>query len=355
MDDIEDLGFNLIGGSPVRAPLSLPLANSSCGVIELSRREDAATALEDCWEALVLRYSHNVRTNALIGKKYRLDLSDPKWRVLVLWTKDPGTVKKYLKKEHPETGNTLFDSWPAIYVVLTLNGYHPELEPGVRQTSLEEILKDTEDLAELLCIKQGAHPHEVIYPKVGDPLVRYKWKDETRENWSDSGPIFKKLDELGFTKVHYGPLDTRGIWKRAEDMAKEQGIELLPFDWEDPQDIASAVKKLQEKAGSMKLVTCSDRDRFHKNLGGPKIREGICVSLRALNRLLTLAGSEPLKSKKSTKPGGGKRTCNCQDTADIGQNVLRSGYSERTKCRECAYCFVRCKSNGSQKRKRHED
>jgi hypothetical protein len=365
--DIEDLpGFDLVTGAPADASGLPPPAKSVCGVVELSRREDASTALPKVWEALVLRRKNNVRHNALIDVLYNMDLSDPKWRVLVLWTKDPGAIAEFLAKAHPLTGKTLFDAWPAVYVVVTLNGHYPDLEPGVKQANIAQIMLDFQDLAALMVAKKGGAPKDHIYVKVGDPFLRYRraGESEIRTNLGDVEFLFPNLAYLGFKTVHYGPLDTRGKWGRAVGMARERGIELIPFAWtEGDPEILAIVEKMAKLAheNGLRLATCSDRGnvgkRFETESGDDgertkKIMTGICVSLSALNKLLRRAGAPTIPAKGSTKPKG-NRTCDCQETADIGANVVRNTTDPRRMCRRCVYCFVACKSaSGGGKRKR---
>jgi len=351
MADIEDLGFDLKTGLKVASKLPFTVSSAETGVIEVSRREDAATALECLWEALVLRRDNNLRYNNLVGTKYRLDLSDPEWKVLVLWTKEPGKVKEWLEKEHPN-GDTLLDRW-TVYVVWTCNGHNRDLEPGTQRDSLEEILKDFEDLVQLLVEKQHAPPADVLYPKIGDPLVRYRKDGKLLNNWSDFGAIYERLALYGFSRAHFGPLDTRGPWKRAEDMAREQGVELVPFDWESTEDIAAVFREIKKMADphGIELASCGWHGRV---VDGHKVPQGICVALAALNKLLP-HGTTPIRGQTSTKPNGkGKRKCGCQNTADIGLNVLRRGKSSREKCRECVSCFVRCKGKGGEGKNKRE-
>lgn len=358
MADIEDLGvsYRHLGTGTLICGSELPsswtqTASSKSGIVEISRREDAFTALSQpgIWEALVSR-EKCLRINALNARGSLLDLADPAWRALVLWTKNPGGLLQILSRK-TESGRSLVDGW-AIYVVITMNGYHPELEPRLGFKSLAEMLEGFEGLCTYLSLSQALPPRDCVCAKVGDPLVRYRIlpdsTGEVKKNWSDFDLIYATLARLGFRQAHYGPLDTRGIWERALGMAREEGIELIPFDFDRGEEIATAVSAIAAMAHSrgLRLVTCSDSARIGQRPADslPKIRQGICVSVPAVNKVLGAHGFEKLPGLKSTKPSGGRRKCDCAETADIGRPALRQSSDPRRACHGCVYCFVRCKT-----------
>jgi hypothetical protein len=353
--DIEDLGWALNYGQFVRVPALAARSDPSCGIVELSRREDSAFALRDSWWPLVTRHQKTIRTNAMLtGTHYLLDLSDPKFRALALWTKDPGELARWLNVKSDD-GKTLLDAWPAVHVVVTLNGVHPELEPRVGPNALAGF----KELCAVLERHYNLHPRYLVTAKVGDPLVKYSLPsdppDTVRKNWSDLDPVYATLAELGFRTAHYGLLDTRGAWKRVEVVAADDGVNLIPFDWTadsvGDREAVAEIASMATKHG-IRLVTCADRARIGTRLvpGQKKIITGICLPLSSVNKVIRSRGYDPIRATART--GKGNRNCDCPQTQDIGKNVVRYSDDRREACHGCVYCFVRPKSNKGKKRVR---
>jgi hypothetical protein len=177
--------------------------------------------------------------------------------------------------------------------------------------------------------------------------------------------VYERLNRMGIRMAHYGPLDLRGKWFRAVDMAKEEGVELLPFNWDATvgsanDDISPVVNGMLLMADKhkIKLVSCADINRIGLKATRPDgtktkgVGTGICLALSRINKLLRIVGESEL-SKKDLKRPKGERKCGCQDVADIGMNVQRNSSEGRTACHGCVYCFVRCKGASKKKTIKH--
>lgn len=331
---------------------------SNTGVIELSRREDASIALNDkddegeryLLNALIRRDGEYVKRNALLGIPYLINLADPNWRVLVLWSKNPGEIKNLLeyRDRDPKSQKTLLEAWPVVYCVITMNGWCPDLEPGLceRVGTPEKYLEGLNSLVSLVGVDH-------IKLKIGDPVVKYRPKHSSF--YQDTGkwenniggllPVLKEAKKLGFRDFHFGLFDSRGRWDKIHQKSNN---EFMKFGWTvDSQQDKFAVIYLANMASISKLdmVTCGASHMIGQRFlrGNIVVGKGICLDGNHLNRLLEKVGQPPLKIKGSTRPKG-NRSCDCQDVTDIGMPVSRNAPpGSRQACHRCDYCFVSAK------------
>lgn len=320
--------------------------SSKCGIMELSRREDAATALPVVWEGLAERAARNVSRNSMLKIPYRLDLADPAWKALALWTKDPGETLEWIQKPGP-SGKSILDAWAAVHVTVTLNGDHPALERKLRPA--KPPLTGLSDLCNALGERYGVPGTALVTVKVGDPIVKYRAVGDADWtcNWLSFDRIYSWIARLGFKTAHYGPLDMRGPWAGIKKAALAEGVELWEWDWDDRADLDRAVARCATMAAcvGVRLVTCADKAAigrtFPRGFGfhTSPIRQGICVSLRGINKALAAGGVARIGSSRKD-PGGKKRNCHCPVTRDVGKKISRGPGDARSECHACAYCFV---------------
>ena len=355
----DPIGFDLATGEEIcaRPPTLRGQTSLRKRIIEVSRREDAATALNRLHTPLVRRLGVNMRWNPMLKSKVSaLDLSNPAFDILVLWSKDPIRMLDWLEEPEAVTGRTLLDAWPVVYFVCTMNGYHPELEPRVSGRNLEDRLRALGRVGEILSAHNRVPVPDCVYMKVGDPLVRFRNLRRpggpVLTNWSDIEDVYEWMHEQGYLLAHYGFLDVRERWVRALELARSEGVELLPFDYTAPvgsarDDMAPILRELGVLAQrhGLRLVTCGDA----RHIGWrplpdlPTIASGVCLDVQALNRILVAKGMRPLRVIGTSKPKG-NRSCDCQDTEDIGLRAPRSTRDPATRhrlCHGCVYCFVR--------------